>query len=403
MIVLAVLAGGGVGLYRFRQVQARTVVPNAPVRKGEFQVLVRCRGSLVASSSSGIYTPVVPNLRIGWVAPAGEFVNAGDTIVKFDSSTAQQQLMQKQAQLRQSEATLEQAMAQTRITAEQDQTELADAKFSVERARVEVSLGEIKSRIEGAQKKVDLGISEQRLRAQEATVALHQASSKSRIASLTRQRDQVKADVDITAQRITQMELKAPSSGLLSFNLNYSGAITSAEARPYKVGDTVGSGMVLGLIPDLNTLEMDVKLEEVDRGRIAANQDVVVRVDALPELSIPARISRLSALAELILEYPYTRNFRATAKLMSKDKRLRPDMIGGMDIIVNRLPDALSIPSKALFTKDGKPVVYVAEGGGYRRAEVKVLARNPDEVAISGVPAGGSVALVDVEKEVRKQ
>jgi HlyD family secretion protein len=399
ILLLAGLAAGGAALYRYRQVQARTVLPNAPVRQGEFQVLVRCRGSLVANVSSGIYTPVVPNLRIGWLAQAGEFVEAGDSIVKFDSSTAQQQLMQKDAQLRQSDATLDQATAQARITAEQDQTELADAKFSVERARVEVSLGEIKSRIEGEQKRVDLGIAEQRLKAQEATVALHQASSKSRIASLTRQRDQVKADVDITRSRIAQMELKAPSSGLLMFNMNYSGVISSSEARPYKVGDNVGSGMVLGLIPDLNSLRMDVKLEEADRGRIAMNQDVVVRLDALPELSIPAKISQLSPLAELSLEYPYNRSFRAAASLLAKDKRLRPDMIGGMDIVVSRLPNALSIPSKALFKKAGKPIVYLAHDGRYQAAEVEVLARNPDEVAISGVPAGSTVAMVDVEKE----
>lgn len=403
VVMLGILIAAGIGVYRFRQVQARTVTPNAPIRKGEFLVLVRCRGALVARSSSGIYTPMVPNLRIGWLAPAGEFVNTGDVIVKFDSSTAQQQLMQKEAQLRQSDATLDQAVAQAKITAQQDQTELADAKFSVERARVQAGLAAIKSRIEGEQSKVDLGIAEQRLKVQEATVQLHEASSKSRLASLTRQRDQVKADVEITRTRITQMELKAPSSGLLTFNMNYSGVISSSEARPFKVGDNVGSAMVLGLIPDLNTLQMDAKLEEADRGRIALKQDVIVRLDALPELSIPARITQLSALAELSLEYPYTRSFRAAAALLQTDKRLRPDMIGGMDIIVNRIPNALSIPSKALFKKAGKPIVYLSENGGYRAVDVEVLARNPDEVAISGIPAGGSVALVDVEKEGQKK
>jgi len=403
IFVLAVLTGGGVAGYRYSKVQARTPVPNAPIREGEFQVLVRCRGALIANTSTGIYTPVVPNLRIGWLAPGGEFVKEGETIVKFDSSTAQQQLMQKEAQLRQQDATLDQAVAQAKITAQQDQTELADAKFSVERAKVEVSLGSIKSRIEGEQKKVDLGIAEQKLKVQEATVELHVASSKSRIASLTRQRDQVKADVEITKARIAQMELKAPASGLLMFNMNYSGVISSSDARPFKVGDNVGSGMALGLVPNLDTLLMDAKLEEADRGRIALKQDVIVRLDALPELSIPARISNVSALAELSMEYPYTRSFRAGAAIVKPDKRLRPDMIGGMDIIVNRIPKALSIPSKALFKRAGKPIVYVAEGAGYRAVEVEVQARNPDEVAITGAPAGASVALVDIEKEGQKK
>jgi multidrug efflux pump subunit AcrA (membrane-fusion protein) len=199
------------------------------------------------------------------------------------------------------------------------------------------------------------------------------------------------------------MELKAPSSGLLTLLPNYSGIIMSSDAKPYKVGDNVSSGMVLCQIPDLTTLEMDAKLEEADRGRIAVNQDVLVRVDALPEFTIPARVSQVSSLAEMSMEYPYTRSFRAYAFILRPDGRLRPDMNGGMDIIVNRIPNAVSIPSKALFTRAGKPIVYLAEQGRYRAVEVEVQARNPDEVAVSGIPAGSTVALVDVARQEQKK
>jgi hypothetical protein len=77
-------------------------------------------------------------------------------------------------------------------------------------------------------------------------------------------------------------------------------------------------------------------------------------------------------------------------------------MNGGMDIIINRIPNALSVPSKALFRRAGKPIVYVADNGQYRPVDVEMLARNPDEVAISGVSAGSTVALVDVDKEQKK-
>ena len=403
LFILLVLGGGGFGLYRYRRAQGRATFPSTPVRKGEFLVLIRCRGSLTARSSAGIYTPVVPNLRIAWIAPAGEFVKAGDVILRFDSSTAKQEMMQKQAQLQQAQATLDQALAQANITAQQDKTALADANFSVELAGTQAKQAAVKSYIEGEQAKIDLGVSEQKLKVQEATVALHEASSKSRIASLTRQRDQVQSDLELTKSRITQMELKAPGSGILMLNMNYSGVMTTADAKPYKVGDTVSSNMGLGQIPDLDTLEMNVKLEEADRGRVSVNQDALVRVDALPELTIPAKITQLSPLAELVLEYPSTRSFRAYAAITRPDKRLRPDMNGGIDIIVNRIPNAISIPSKALFTRAGKPIVYLADNGSYRAVEVEVQARNPDEVAISGIPPGATVAMVDVSKEGQKK
>jgi len=74
-------------------------------------------------------------------------------------------------------------------------------------------------------------------------------------------------------------------------------------------------------------------------------------------------------------------------------------MNGGMDIVIDRIPKAISIPAKGVFTRDGKPVVFVAERGTYRAVPVQLLARNPDEVAVAGIPAGATVALSDPDKK----
>jgi multidrug efflux pump subunit AcrA (membrane-fusion protein) len=203
-------------------------------------------------------------------------------------------------------------------------------------------------------------------------------------------------------RRIAQMEIKAPIAGIPVYAPNYSQGWNNV--RPFKVGDNVFAGMNLAEIPDLDTLDMDVKVEETDRGRVAVGNDVRVRIDSLPELNLAAKVDRISPLAELNTnEWPPTRTFRAYARVLKPDPRLRPGMNGGMDIIVNRIPDAISIPSKALFTRDGKPIVYVAGKGRFSAVQVEVLARNPDEVAISGVAPGAMVALVDVEKKDQKK
>jgi HlyD family secretion protein len=401
LFVVLLIGGAAAGVYRYRQTQAAAILPSAPARQGDFLVLIRCRGDLKAGRSKQVYTPLVPNLRIAWLAPPGEPVKEGEVIVKFDSSSSTQQLMQKEAVLRQAQATLDQAFAQAKITAEQDKSDLADAHFTVERARLEASKQEIVSRIQGEESKIDFGVAEQKLKVQEATVALHTASDKSRIASLTRQRDQAKADVDITKDRIAQMEVKAPLSGILVFGFNY--AQGWMNAKPFKVGDNVFAGMVLAEMPDLSTLLMDAKVEETDRGRISAGQDVHVRIDSLPELTINAKIGQISLLAETSNEFPPVRSFRAYSYITKPDPRLRPGMNGGMDIIINRIPKAISIPAKALYTRAGKPIVYLAENGQYRPTEVEVLARNPDEVAIKGINSGALVTLVDPEKKEAKK
>ncbi len=401
LFVILLVGAASAGVYRYRQTQAATILPSAPARQGDFLVLIRCRGELKAGRSAQVYTPMVPNLRIAWLAPPGEPVKEGEVIVKFDSSSATQQLMQKEAALRQAQATLDQALGQSKITAEQDKSELADAGFTVERARLEASKQEIVSRIQGEESKIDYGVAQQKLKVQEAAVALHATSDKSRIASLTRVRDQAQADVDITKSRIAQMELKSPISGILIFGSNYSQGWMNA--KPYKVGDSVFAGMVLAEMPDLSTLLMDAKVEETDRGHIAVGQDVHVRIDSLPELTIDAKIGQISLLAETSSEFPPVRSFRAYSYLTKPDPRLRPGMNGGIDIITNRIPKAVSIPAKALFTHAGKPIVYTADKGQYRRTEIEVLARNPDEIAIKGIPAGAMVTLVDPERKEPKK
>jgi len=399
--VAVVLGGGWFGLNRFRQAQAAIELPVATARKGEFLAIIRCRGDIKAGRSVPIYAPVVPNLTIAWMANAGEEVKESSPIIRFDSSSAQQQLIQKEAALKQAQATLDQAVGQARITAEHDQSDLQDAKYGVETARLKTIGNEFVGKIQAEQSKVDLGIAEQKLRVQEANIALHAATDKSKIASLTRQRDQAQAEVELTKSRIAQMEIRAPLTGFVVFVSNYNQG--PLNAKPFKVGDNVFSGMNLAEMPDMSSLVMDAKAEEIDRGRIAVGNDVRVRIDALPELSIEAKITSISPLTELGVEWPPTRSFRAYSALEHPEPRLRPGMNGGMDIIINRIPDAISIPAKAVFTHAGKPIVYLADHGRYTPAPVQLLARNPDEVAVSGISANALVALADPEKADAKK
>jgi len=53
------------------------------------------------------------------------------------------------------------------------------------------------------------------------------------------------------------------------------------------------------------------------------------------------------------------------------------------------------VPAKAVFARDGRPVVLVPAKEGLRPVKVEVVARNPDEVAIRGIEAGAQVALVE--------
>jgi HlyD family secretion protein len=391
LVVIGVL--GAAGWYASnRSLESTDAIPLAPSRAGEFLAIVRCRGELKADRSIQIYVPLMPNLRISWMASAGELVKQGDPVIRFDSTSGQQDIIQKQAAVASAEAGLDQAVAEGKISSQHDRADVKDGEYQVQLAEIKTVSNEFLPRLEAERNTIDLETAKQKLRVLEATEQQHVVSQDSKLNSLKRQREQAKAELEIAQSRLTHLELTAPLGGFWIVNPNYQGT----TSQPFKVGDAVTAGMNIAVIPDMTSLMLDVKVEEIDRGRIQAGSDVRIRVDAVPELVIPAKLTQISPLAELSLEGVIARSFRAYAALPNPDPRLRPGMNGGMDIVIERIPDAISVPAKAIFTRAGKPVVYLSEGSGnLNPVEVQVLARNPDEVAVSGLTKGAMVALVE--------
>jgi multidrug efflux pump subunit AcrA (membrane-fusion protein) len=189
--------------------------------------------------------------------------------------------------------------------------------------------------------------------------------------------------------------MKAPGDGIVVYQQNYS--LGSTNTREFQVGDQVWAGAALGEIPNLNTLEMEGKLDEIDRGIVEAGDEVRIRLDALPELTVRARLESISPLTQQSYEFPPTKSFRAYSPIEAPDPRLRPGMAATMEVIVEKIPDAVIVPAQAVFTKGGKPRVYVAEAEGFRALEIQVIARNPEEFAVEGLPEDAVIALVDAE------
>jgi HlyD family secretion protein len=396
LLLTTLMAGGAVAAYyRYGRTALPTERPTAVARKGEFLVIVTCRGDLVARRSVVINAPNVPDLRIISQVAADSAVKEGDTLIKFDASSAQRQLQEKEATLKQTQASLDQAIAMARITEEQDKLELAAARHAVERARLEVSKAEIVSRLQAEESRIEFGLAEEKLKVQQATLEMNKASSASKVASLQSQRDKTQAEVDLTLRRISRMEMKSPSSGVINYLMNTSQGWMNA--KPFRVGDNVWPGSSVAEIPDLQTLQLKAKVEEIERGKIQPGQAVRIHLDPFPEKPFPGKLASISPLTEQNFEWPPSRNFRAYADFNDIDKRLRPGMNGRVDIVVDRIADAISVPSKAVKVRQGKPAVLVLRGTEVVPVQIEVIARNPDEVAVKGIEAGTSVVLTEDE------
>jgi HlyD family secretion protein len=402
LALIAALGCGGYYRYAWRgNVGAAEKLPVATAKQGDFQVLIRSRGELKAMRSAQVTAPQnVPDLRIIYLAPSGTQVKEGDVIIRFDPSTAKQQLSEKEADLKRAQAGLDQMLAQSRLSIEQDRIDLNTASYQVERAKLEVSKQEIVSRIQGEESKIDLGVAEQKKSVQSAKVNLTTVSNEARLASLTRLRDKAKEDVEITKSRLERMELRAPISGMITYLRNTSQGWMNA--KPFKVGDSVWPGAAVAEIPDLETIQLETKIEEIDRGRMKASQKVRIHIDSLPETNFEGEIDSISPMVSSGWDWPPSRNFLGYARFLQPDLRLRPGMNGRLDAFIETIPNAISVPAKAVFARGGKPVVYVKTNEQWLPLIVEVLARNPDEVAVKGLAANSEVAMLEPASSQKK-
>lgn len=76
------------------------------------------------------------------------------------------------------------------------------------------------------------------------------------------------------------------------------------------------------------------------------------------------------------------------------DPRLRPGMSANVRVIVDRVPNGVTIPAAALFRKAGQSVVYVLHGTKLEQRSVEVSRRSGDQILIAkGLQPGERVAL----------
>jgi hypothetical protein len=78
------------------------------------------------------------------------------------------------------------------------------------------------------------------------------------------------------------------------------------------------------------------------------------------------------------------------------DVLVRPGLLADVEIIEERIPNAINIPAQAVFEKDGKRIAYVINGNRWDERVIKPLKRSESTMVISdGLKQGEIIALAD--------
>jgi HlyD family secretion protein len=395
IVTLLVMAGSGVVLGAVRLGRRSPSLPTLEVKRGEFLDSLQFRGELKALKSVTMSAPAeAGDLQIIKIVPEGTIVKPGDVVVEFDKTKTEQDLALYRSTLKSAEAEIEQAHAQARLAVEEDTTAVLKARFEVETARLEASKQEIVSHIEGEEAKLKVADAEQRLREVEQKLKSNQALNNSTVDTKKQASKKASFDARRAEHALTHMSLLAPSPGTISLLQHWAGA----GMATYKPGDRAWPGAALAELPDASTLRISARVDETERGRLALKQTVTVQLDAIPDRQFTGHIEQISAIATLDFNsgWPLARNFILDIVLDQTDPRFKPGISAQLTVLVDRVPDALTIPVQALFRKSGQDIVYLWHRTQFEPRVVEVARRSGDRILISkGLQPGEKVALQD--------
>ena len=370
---------------------------SAESRRGEFVEALQIRGEIKAGRSVTLTAPAeAGDLRIMKLVASGTAVKKGDLVIEFDGSTVARTLEEKQTEVRGYEAEIEKVRAQSRTTEEAGVTAATKAGYDVQRGELDYSAREILSRVEGEQRAWPCSTPSRSCSKPTQSSRAPGPAARRIWPRREQKREKARLELEKARRQLAALKMFAPSDGVVSLLPNWRSS-NWINPQDFKEGDRVWPGAGIAELPDVSSLYVSARVDEIERGRMKLGHAGIVRVEAVPDRELKARIASISALAKADFSaWPPPRNFDLRVALDETDARLRPGMTATMRVAVERVPNVVLVPAEAVFNSAGEDVVYVLGRGGVVRRPVLIDRRNADRAVIkAGAAAGERVALED--------
>ena len=286
----------------------------------------------------------------------GMHVQAGQVLARLDAATPSASLRLAEAEA----SAAQSALQETRVRIE-------EARLEMQRAS-NLANQQIQSTADLDRARATYNALQARLAAQQDQLAV------ARRAIAVRQRD------------VEDAVIRAPFAGI----------VVSKNAQPGEMISPISAGggftrTGICTIVDMDSLEIEVDVNEAYINRVAPNQPVMAILDAYPDWQIPAHV---------ITVIPTADRQKATVKVRiafdAKDPRILPDM-GVKVSFIDQAPaaagqTAVEVPRSAVRRDGEQDIVFVVSDERLERRAVRVASTEGDRVRIaSGITAGEKV------------
>ena len=402
-LTVLTLAASSVACRQATALAGEIGIPTTTVKEADLQLKVLTTGALRTKESRAIAAPAIGGgtLQIIKLARFGSQVHKGDVVLEFDPSEQEYNLAQNRSDFEQAEQEIAKARADAAVQTAEDQTALLKAKYAVRRAELEVSKNELLSKIDAQKNVLALNEAKRALIQLEQDVRTHSASNKAALEISEEKRNKARIAMTQAEDNIKKMTVTSPIDGLAVVhpNVESTGGFFFGQALPdYHVGDQVNPGSSIADVIDISHLEVSAQVGETDHSNLKPGQPVDIEVYALPNDKFTGKVETVGgATSHEFWSDNSQHKFDVTILLDKPDPRLRPGFAARLVIRGQQLSHAASIPSEAVFDREGKKVVYCKRNGGFEEQAVKLRALSEGQAVIEGLQPGTVVALVNPE------
>ncbi|WP_202626932.1 efflux RND transporter periplasmic adaptor subunit [Steroidobacter agaridevorans] len=367
LALIVVIASGTFTLWQrdLAVPQVETVAAVAATNPATQPVAVlEATGYVVARRQATVSTQITGTI-IDVLMEEGESVAAGQVLTRLESSAQSAELSEAEAQVLVARSLLGLYEAQ-----------LVQAMRDLERKQSLAKAGAVSTQsMETAMTQVDM--------------------LRSQIDSQHRQVDLASAQVARARVQLNHTVVRAPFSGVVVAKTAQAGEIVSPMSAG---GGFTRTG--IGTIVDMDSLEIEVDVNEAYINRVRSDQPGQAVLDAYPQWSIPVHVIAIVPTAD---------RSKATVKVRvaieQKDPRILPDMgvrvslheprenVSNADSATHRISSVL-VPKSAIVDGEGNHWVFVEHDGRVRKSRVGVGSASGDLQEVTGVPAGSRVIRV---------
>jgi len=219
-----------------------------------------------------------------------------------------------------------------------------------------------------------------------------ESDAKSLSARLARQ----ELDVTVAERQVAMWQQQMEDSIIRA---PFAGIVTTKDAQPGEMISPVSAGggftrTGICTIVDMESLEIEIDVNESYINRVEAGQAVEATLDAYPEWKIPCKVIAIIPTAD---------RQKSTVKVRVGFDKLDPRILPEMAVKVGFRESAgegkagrtLTIPKSAVQNQDGHDIVFVVQNDHAERRAVTVAGTLDNDAILSAGLSGGEKIIVD--------